>query len=119
MQYENKTLNKIIQKLTDEDVLMIDIDGSYRDYGLMGEGTVSHWICLKKDYRFYDGLICIHEQLQEMAWELKNGVIYKLAEPEKVGKDNVYIKDADGNDKNFNPFSNGTYKRIKRARGNK
>ena len=116
MNYQNKTLDKIIQKLTDNDNLMINIDGSYRDVGLFGEGTVSHWICLKSEYRFYDGLICIHEQLKDMIWELKNGKIYKLAKPEVVGEANVYIKDANGNDKNFNPFSNGTYKRITRRK---
>lgn len=116
MNYQNKTLDKIIQKLTDEDKLIIDVDGSYRDYGLFGEGTVSHWICLKSEYRFDDGLICLHEQLRDMKRELKNAVIYKLEKPEVVGERNVYIKDADGNNKNFNPFSNGTYKRITRRK---
>tara|TARA_R100000935_G_scaffold2696_1_gene7289 strand:- start:42 stop:389 length:348 start_codon:yes stop_codon:yes gene_type:complete len=109
--YENKTLDKLMQRLTENGEFMIDFDGCYSDRGLFGEGTVSHWICLQNDYRFYDGLLCIHEQTPSMVDELKNGKIYKMAKPEVVGQSNVYITDVDGNDKNFNPFSNGTYKR--------
>jgi len=109
---KNKTLNKIIQRLTDNSELMIDVNDCYSDYGLFGEGTVSHWIGLKEDYRFDDQLIMIHKQLADMVCELKNGKIYKLAKPEVGGEVNVYIKDVNGNDKNFNPFSNGTYRRI-------
>ncbi len=113
---KNKTLDKIIQRLTDNNELMIDVDSCYSDYGLFGEGTVSHWIGLKEDYRFDYELIMIHEQLADMVCELKNGSIYKLAKPEVGGEPNVYIKDSDGNDKNFNPFSNGTYRRIGKSR---
>jgi len=108
---ENKELDELMQRLNDADKSMIDFDSSYADYGLFGEGTKSHWICLQDDYRFYDGLICIHEQTPSMVYELKNGKIYKMAKPEVVGQSNVYIKDVDGKDRNFNPFSNGTYKR--------
>ena len=113
---QNKTLDKIIQRLTDNNELMIDVDSCYSDYGLFGEGTVSHWIGLKKDYRFDDEYIMIHWQLADMVCELKNGLIFKLAKPEVVGEAHVYIKDSDGNDKNFNPFSNGTYRRISKSR---
>jgi|TARA_R110000751_G_scaffold101359_1_gene195493 hypothetical protein len=109
--YENKTLDKLMQRLTDNGELMIDIEGSYAEYGCFGQGTKSHWICLQDNYRFYDGLIAIHEQLDSMVCELKNGKIYKMAKPEVLNQHNVYIKDDDGNDKNYNPFSNGTYKR--------
>tara|TARA_R110002012_G_scaffold314320_1_gene526907 strand:- start:333 stop:683 length:351 start_codon:yes stop_codon:yes gene_type:complete len=108
---ENKTLDKLMQRLNDVDENMISFDDCYVEYGLFGEGTKSHWICLQDNYRFFDDLICIHEQTPSMVWELKNGKIYKMAKPEVVGEDNVYVKDADGNNKNFNPFSNGTYKR--------
>ena len=110
-EYKNKTLNKIIQRITNNKDIMIDVNSCYSDRGIFGEGTVSHWICLKDDYRFNYDLIAIHEQLADMIWELKNGKIYKLEKPEVVGEVNIYIKDADGNDKNYNPFSNGTYKR--------
>lgn len=112
MEYEeNKELNEIMQRLIHDDKHMIDFRYCYPDYGCFGEGTKSHWICLTKEYRFYDGLLSIHEQTPSMVWELKNGKIYKLEKPEIVGQSNVYIKDADGNDKNYNPFSNGTYRR--------
>ena len=111
---ENKTLDKLMQRLTDNGEPMIAFDSCYADYGCFGEGTKSHWICLLENYRFNDDLIAIHEQTPSMVCELKNGQIYKLAKPEVVGEHNCYIKDSNGKDKNFNPFSNGTYKRMKR-----
>jgi hypothetical protein len=111
---ENKTLDKLMQRLTDNGEPMIAFDSCYADYGCFGEGTKSHWICLTESYRFYDGLVAIHEQTPSMVCELKNGQIYKLEKPEVVGEHNCYIKDSNGKDKNFNPFSNGTYRRVKR-----
>jgi hypothetical protein len=108
----NKTIEKIAKRLLDNGEEMICFNTSYKTIGAFGDGSVSYWVSLKDNYRFGQDnqeYISIHEQSADMVWELKNGEIHKLVE----GQYEIYILDKDGKPENFNPFTNGTYKRRK------
>lgn len=108
----NKSINKLAIRLLDDGEEIINWDKCYKDYGAFGDGSVSYWVTLKENYRFGQDnqeYISIHEQTADMVWELKNGEIHKLVE----GQYEIYILGEDGKPKNFNPFSNGTYRRKK------
>tara|TARA_R110000772_G_scaffold65603_1_gene146392 strand:+ start:111 stop:461 length:351 start_codon:yes stop_codon:yes gene_type:complete len=115
----NKSINKLAIRLLDEGKEMVDSEFCYTDYGIFGEGTVSHWFCLKVQYDWKDmGHSMLHEQLHDLLHLIRNDEIYKYKSSnedlhKKADGHPDYILDDEGKPKNFNPFNNGTYRRRK------
>jgi len=109
--YKNKTLDKIIQRLTNNGELMVDLKTSYSERHIFGANTVGHTISLKSDYRF-DGE-CITTgfyQLADLVDYLKTEKIYRLSKPEYQNSNGFWVQEyqRDSNNKiiDFNPFTN-------------
>ena len=115
----NKSINKLAIRLLDEGKEMVEWEFCYTDYGVFGEGTVSHWFCLNVQYDWKDmGHSMLHEQLNDLCHLIKNDEIYKYKSSnedlhKKADGHPDYILDDEGKPKNFNPFNNGTYRRRK------
>ena len=116
----NKTINTLAVKLLDSNQEMVDWDKCYSDTGAFGHGTVSHWLVLKSEYEWVGtNTSCVHDQLKGVCQAIRNDKIYKLNSSgfdENLFRINgrvvsEYVLDEEGNYKNFNPFTNGTYKR--------
>ncbi len=111
----NKSIEHFAKRLIDEDGNdMVSWENCYSDYGVFGEGTVSHWLVLKSEYEWQStGTSCLHEQLRDICNLIKDDKIYKLHTAAGLAVVGDYILGEDGKPKNFNPFSNGTYRRRK------
>ena len=108
----NKTINKLAIKLLDSNKEMVHWDSCYSDTGAFGHGTVSHWLVLKSEYEWAGtNTSCLHDQLKGVCQAIRNDKIYKLNSCAGLAVVGDYILDEEGNPKNFNPFTNGTYKR--------
>ena len=122
----NKTINKLAIKLLDSNQEMVHWDSCWSDNGAFGHGTVSHWLVLKSKYEWAGtNTSSVHDQLKGICQAIKNDKIYKLNSCS--GSDinlfkingriaSEYILDEEGNPKNFNPFTNGTYKKINKKK---
>lgn len=115
----NKTINKLAVRLLDNGKEMVDWETCYSDTGVFGEGTVSHWLSLHTQYEWQaTGTSCLHDQIKDLCNLIKDDQIYKYKFSnedlhKKADGHSDYILDKDGKPKNFNPFSNGTYRRRK------
>ncbi len=122
----NKTINKLAIKLLDSNKEMVHWESCYSDVGAFGHGTVSHWLVLKSEYEWAGtNTSCLHDQLKGVCQAIRNDKIYKSNSCSVSDKNlfkingriiSEYILDSDGNPKNFNPFTNGTYKKINKRK---
>ena len=109
----NKSIENFANRLIDENGDDM-VDSYWSDTGAFGEGTVSHWLALKPRYEWSStNTSCLHEQLKPFINCLKNDKIYGYETDLELAVVGDYILGEDGKPKNFNPFSNGTYRRRK------
>ena len=76
----NKSIEHFAKRLIDEDGNdMVSWENCYSDYGVFGEGTVSHWLVLKSEYEWAGtNTSSVHDQIKSLCLAIKDDKIYKL-----------------------------------------